>query len=212
MLPGTAVAPPSAALGGFIVSKTKRFRIMNNVAWAFLTTGFALMTILSPESSKVFQFGPQVIYGIGGGILYMGRLCAMQASQPDEDVPMATALVSFTSSLGQAFGIGIGGAIFQNEWEHQLKRRIREGSLPSEFILSKFQAEQAAELLKSFPEAVQRVYASIVADAIDSLFVALAAFSGVALLGSMLSKNLSMDRDTHSKNEFVEREKITTNS
>lgn len=185
---------------------------MNCIAWAFLTTGFALMTLLSPESSKGFQFGPQVIYGIGGGILYMGRLCAMQASQPDEDVPMATALVSFTSSLGQAFGIGIGGAIFQNEWEHQLKRRIREGSLPNEFILSKFQAEQAVELLKSFPEVVQRVYASIVADAIDSLFVALAAFSGAALLGSMLSKNLSMDRDTHSKNEFVEREKITTNS
>jgi predicted MFS family arabinose efflux permease len=40
-------------------------------------------------------------------MLSPGRLMAVQASQR-EDVRMATALVSFGTSLGQAFGVALG--------------------------------------------------------------------------------------------------------
>lgn len=162
------------------------------------------------------QFGFQVLYGIGGGILFPGRLCAMQASQLDTDAPMATVLNSLATSLGQAFGVGIGATILQNVWGTKVAQSSAAGLIPAQYILSKFQAEQAGSLISMFPDAVQDVYRLIMADVIDALFIALAGFSGLALVGSLFSRNLSLDRESHSKHEFIEgadvREKVDEES
>jgi hypothetical protein len=154
--------------------------------------------------------------------LFPGRMCAVQASQTDNNVPMvspnspksipltnsqATAMMSFMISLGEAFGVGIGGVVFQNEWKKHIHASLSTGSISPEYTLSYRQAEQAAELIKPFPEAVQVLYRLIMADVIDTLFIVLAAFSGLAFLASLGSRNLSMDRETKSAQQFKEKKK-----
>ncbi|KAN0092489.1 MFS general substrate transporter [Hyaloscypha variabilis] len=210
ILPGTVFVPLTAIAGGLIITKLQRFRSVNSIAWVFMTVGFSLMTQLRVESSKARQYGFQVIYAIGGGVLFPGRTCAVQASQMDVDVPMATAMVSFLTSLGESFGVGIGGVVFQNEWNRHVERATLSQIIAPEFVLSYKQAEQAASLIKFFPTHIQNVYRVIMADVIDVLFIVLAVFSGAAFLASLVSRNLSMDRETKSNQQFQEKKRIDT--
>jgi hypothetical protein len=205
MLPGTVTLPISAIIGAVIIAKTHRFKIINSIGWAFMTVGFATMTTLSANSNRGKQFGPQIIYGLGGGVVFLCRLCATQASQSDGDVAMATALVSFITSLGQAFGVGVGGLIFQSEWEHIVSSAVSGNRLPKQYILSSKDAEQSAVLIAAFPPEIQIVYREIVAQVIDKLFIVLASLSGLAFLVSLTAKNLSLEKDTRSAQAFTER-------
>lgn len=205
MLPGTVTLPFSAIIAAVIIAKTHRFKILNIVGWAFMTVGFALMTTLSAHSNRGKQFGPQILYGLGGGVVFLCRLCATQASQSDGDMAMATALVSFITSLGETFGVGIGGLIFQSEWEHIVAAAVSGNRLPKQYILSSNDAEQSAALIAAFPLKVQTVYRQIVAQVIDKLFIVLASLSSLAFLVSLIAKNVSLEKDTRSAQAFTER-------
>jgi hypothetical protein len=117
-------------------------------------------------------------------------------------------MVSFITSLGEAFGVGIGGAVFQNQWNKYILQELSSGGLSPDYILSYREAEQAAELTKQFPGPVQTVYRIVMANVIDALFIVLAAFSAAAFTVSLTSRNLSMDRETRSVQQFKERVKV----
>jgi hypothetical protein len=117
-------------------------------------------------------------------------------------------MVSFITSLGQAFGVGIGGVVFQNQWNKKIQEEFSSGRLLPEYLISYREAEQAAERIKIFPADVQAAYRILMADVIDILFVVLAAFSAAALIVSLVSRNLSMDRETISVQQFKEKKKV----
>jgi len=117
-------------------------------------------------------------------------------------------MVSFITSLGQAFGVGIGGVVFQNQWNKKIQEELSSGRLSPGYIISYREAEQAAERIKPFPADVQTRYRILMADVIDALFVVLAAFSAAALIMSLVSRNLSMDRETRSLQQFKEKKKV----
>jgi hypothetical protein len=58
-----------AAVGGIIITKLQRFKAVNSIAWAFITVGFALMTQLKVDSNKGVQYGFQVVYALGAGVV-----------------------------------------------------------------------------------------------------------------------------------------------
>lgn len=124
---------------------------------------------------------------------FLCRLCSTQASQSSGDVAMITALVSFITSLGQAFGVGI-GLIFQSEWEHIVAAAVFRNRLPKQYILSSNDARQSAALIPAFTLEVQVVYGQIVAQVIDKLFIVLGPLSGLAFLVSLIAKNVSLER------------------
>jgi hypothetical protein len=120
----------------------------------------------------------------------------------------ATAIVSFILSMGQSFGVGIGGVVFQNQWDKHMKNAISSGSIPTQYILTYREAEQASDLIKPFPASVQVVYRTIMADVIDTLFIVIAAFAALALIASLVSKDLSLDRETRSAQQFKDNKKL----
>jgi hypothetical protein len=128
------------------------------------------------------------------------------------DATQATAMVSFIISLGEAFGVGIGGVVFQNEWNRHIERAILSEIMAPEFVLSYKEAEQAASLIELFPVYIQTLYRVIMADVIEALFIVLAVFSGAAFLASLVSRDLSMDRETRSSQQFQEKKRIKTGS
>jgi hypothetical protein len=121
---------------------------------------------------------------------------------------MATAMVSFIGSLGEAFGVGIGGVVFQNQWNRHVREQISGGNIPGEYIISYRQAEHVATLITGFPGPIQTIYRVVMADVIDSLFIVLAALSGIALIVSLGSRNLSLSRETKSTQQFQEKTKV----
>ena len=119
----------------------------------------------------------------------------------------ATAMISFMISLGQAFGVGISAVVFQNERKNHIHASLSTGSISPEYTFSYRRAEQAAELIKPFPEALQVLYRLIMADVINTLFIVLGAFSGLAFLASLGCRNLSMGPETRSVQQFKEKKK-----
>lgn len=117
-------------------------------------------------------------------------------------------MTSFITSLGESFGVGIGGVVFQNQWSKHVQQGLSAGTIAPEYALSYHQAEQAAALIKAFPAPVQIFYRVTMANVIDNLFIVLAAISGVAFLSSLVSKNLSLDRETKSVQQFKEKERV----
>lgn len=70
---------------------------------------------MQPDSNGGILYGLRIFSSIGGGLLFPVPLFAAQVNQRDKDVGIATSLVAFFRSLGQAFGVAIGGVIFQNQ-------------------------------------------------------------------------------------------------
>jgi hypothetical protein len=193
-LSAIAVVPVAAAIGGILMSMMKKFKWINVFASALLTTGFFLMSRLDVGSSQANQVGFQILSAIGGGILFPGRLCAVQAPQAAIDVSIATALVSFFTSLGESFGVAIGDATFQNRWQIQLNRNLKAGLIPEKYIVGSKAAEQIGGIISSFPRDVQDIYRDIMADAISTLWIVVGAFGGLAFIACLLSKDLRLDR------------------
>jgi hypothetical protein len=122
---------------------------------------------------------------------------------------MATAMVSFLGSLGSAFGVAIGGVVFQNQWTRHVHKHTLAGNIPSEYTIPSRQAEHVATLIKGFPSQVQMVYRVVMSDTIDALFIVLAAFSAAAFVVSLGSRNLSLSRETKSSQQFKEKVKVS---
>jgi hypothetical protein len=191
-LPALVIVAFSAAIGGLAMSALGSFKWINTFGATLLTIGFALMSRLDMSSNLTDQASFQIIAGIGGGILFPGRLIAVQAPQELSNVAIATAMVSFFTSLGESFGVAIGNAIFQNRWAVEVQKRSVEGLIPAQFLISSKDAEQAANIIKRFPVPVQNLYRDIMASTISYVWIVVAGFSGAALLACLASEDISL--------------------
>lgn len=193
----------TAAVSGFIFSRIKRFQKLMWVAWALTIVGTALLSTLRPNSPLAAQYGYQIISSLGGGIILPARLLSVQASQKQEDIAMATTVVAFMLSLGQEFGIGLGGAIIQNRWDSLVQEALAKHELTPEFSISSDYFETAWNITSNFPVQYKAVYQEITAESIGTLFVFCSVCAGVGFLCSLMAKDLSLDKDARSRQRFI---------
>lgn len=187
-----AVVPPMATVGGIGIAITKRFFPFNLFAWICVAIGLGLFSTLTPSSSAAAQYGFQVLTAVGGGIIFPGRVIAVQTPQKNEDdIPIATTLISFFTSLGQSFGLGIGSTIFQNAWSVQVNHQIAKGALSALYRVSAKDAESESLLFSTFPENVRNTYGTVVSESLKALWITLASLATTACLVTLLQKNLS---------------------
>lgn len=165
------------------------------------------MSLLRPTSTPAEQYGFQIIAALGGGIILPGRLLAVQASQAEKDIPIATSLVAFMLSLGQAFGVGVGGTVIQNRWQYLVEDSVAKNKLSPEYELSKSELATAWMRTAQFPPQVQALYRLIMAESISSLYIFLAVLAAIALFISFGIKDLSLDKDGRSSQRFHESRK-----
>lgn len=199
--------PIFAATGGLAMSRLSHFKYFNVASMLLITTGVAGMTTLPADPSLGQQIGFQILYSIGGGALFPGRLVAVQASQLEDDTRMATSLVSFTTSLGQAFGVAIGGTVIQNVWNRDVAAAVADRSLPQQYVLDGSRAAQAAEIIAGFPEEIAGFYRQVGAGSIGRVWLVCAVLGGVGVVASLLSGNLSLDKTEDSSPEVEPSEK-----
>lgn len=90
------------------------------VGWAILALGCGLLAILSPSTSIPAWIFIGIPSGLGVGFLFPGLMYSILAPQAAETRSTALALNPFLRALGQAFGIAIGNAIYQNAFKAYL--------------------------------------------------------------------------------------------
>jgi hypothetical protein len=58
----------------------------------------------------------------------------VQANSKDKDLGIATATMTFFRSIGQAFGVAVGGTVFQNQFDKFVRVAIGARGIPKEFV------------------------------------------------------------------------------
>lgn len=120
LMAGVSLLPFSCAVGLFAIatailtSRSSYYRPAIWLGWTLTPLGLALLVLLTRSSSTTTWAGLSIVSGTGLGILAPALLLAAQAPATNERVSSAIALHSVFHCSGRAFGVAIGGAVFQN--------------------------------------------------------------------------------------------------
>jgi hypothetical protein len=193
---------PSAAIAGIVMTVTLRFRPAVWLGWAITLIATGLFTLFNPALTVGQHIGYFILMGVGTGILFPSLQFASQAGQPDEDVAIATSTFVFLRSIGQTFGVAIGGVIFQNQWDKNMAKLIAENAIPKSFQISGHQAEGAVPYLKELPPQVLTVAKQLYSDSLRSVWYFFIPLAGISFIASLFMRNYSLDKVLNSKQAF----------
>jgi hypothetical protein len=175
------------------------------IGCAAATAGLGSLVSLTPLSSIGLQTGLQIPVGIGLGFVYISSTIAPQAILPNHLHSVAASHIMLMRVLGQAFGIAIGGTIFQNEFDKHVNIRLRDGSLSTNFIIRGTDAESAFERIGLFPPRVVDVYRFIYRDSLQIIWYTGMALAALALLSSFWTQKSSLNRGLTTNQRFVQK-------
>ncbi len=201
------------------MTRLAHFKYFNVVAFLLLAGGLAGLSTLRTDPPTGQIVGYQILFSIGGGMIFPGLVVAVQAAlvqlsrEGDDglrvleaDQRISTSLISCTESLGQALGVAIGSATLQNAWDALVADNLAAGRLvggnsTTPIILTREQAARAAEIILDFPPTIAHVYRDIAAQSIARVWLVCLGFAVVGILAALGSRNLSLDDSVHSEDE-----------
>ena len=125
MIPYFVVNAVFSLAAGCFVSKTGYAMPPAVIGSAIGTVGLGLMTLLRVDTTTAQWAGYQVLTSAGFGMSIQQGFTAVQTVLSPEDIPIATAAVVASQSLGGAVFLSVGNSIFQN----QLLRASAAGAL-----------------------------------------------------------------------------------
>lgn len=156
------------------------------------TIGVGLMTLLDVHTSTIQWVVINLVNGVGLGLLFTGLTFAIQASCNQADVAFAVSLFSFFRTFGQCIGVAIGGVVFQNELRKKLLTYPLLAPLADEYSRN---AAGLVQIIKAMPQDLPQKAQLIQAYAsgLKLVWATMCAFSGFALLASLLTRHYSLD-------------------
>lgn len=192
VFPQTLTVAPSALAVGILISITGSYRWLIWIGWALTTLGTGVMYLLDVHTSIPAWIFLNMTSGLGLGFLYPAMAFAIQASVQNEDIAFAVAAYSFFRSFGSAFGVAIGGVIFQNEIRKKLlaypllapyaEAYSRDSPTLVQIIKGlDSHADEKAQLIQAF------------ADSLKEIWLLACGVSGLALIISLVIKDYSLD-------------------
>lgn len=80
-----------------------------------LAVGAGLLTTFKVNTGTGAWIGYQILFGAGGGLGMQQTMVAVQASLPKDDIPIGTAIMMFSQTLGGALFIAVAQNVFENQ-------------------------------------------------------------------------------------------------
>jgi hypothetical protein len=195
---------------GIVITIRSQFRHPLWLGWTITVVSCGLFTTLSPEITTAIRTVYLSLIGLGLGILYPTLQVCAQAAQEDGDVGIATSTFSFIRSLGQAFGVGLGGLLFQNQWDIKLAQLVATGSIPPYLQVPGNQAEGLVTQIPSLWPNVRQVVTGLYSDSLRAVWISFVPLAAVGLVASLFAKNYSLNRKLSSRQSFDDaRTKVT---
>ena len=128
----------SSIVGGQILSRTGRYKILALFGFAVATVGMYLLSRMDATSSDGLVVRNMIIVGLGIGVLMSLFTIVVQNAFPIRQLGEVTSAVTFFRSIGATIGIAIFGSVMTNQFQSALQRnmpaaldRIPKGQLAS---------------------------------------------------------------------------------
>ena len=203
----TFTIAPAAMTVGFIVASVGKYRWSIWAGWFLATLGSGLQYMLDVHTSIPAWIFINIIGGLGIGMLYPALAYGVQASSSDEDMAYAATLASFFRNFGQTIGVAIAGSIFQNQLRKEL---LKHAILASKAVEYSRDSTGLVEIIKAMPHgpAKEQLVQSY-ADALKYVWLVSCICAGIALIASLWTRELPIDRELATDQGFKYEEKAT---
>lgn len=207
VFPQTFTVAPASVVVGIVVTLTGRFRWALWVGWSLSVAGLGLVSMLGPDTTVVQWVFLNFVSGLGLGMLFPAMGFAIQAAAEERDAAYAVAMFSFFRAFGQAFGVAIGGVIFQNAFLRELKKYPGLEEVAGEYARD---AVSLVQSLKRMPGGIEKtMLKQAYSDGLRIVWLSMIGFTAAALLLSLLTEPLSLDRALESEQQIRDKKKVT---
>jgi MFS family permease len=109
-----------ATVGGYLVSRTGRYKWTMLIGGALAALSLLLLTRIGPETGALDLAPTLFVLGLGLGLIFPNLTLSVQNAVGIEDLGIGTSTANFFRSMGGAFGAAIAGALLT----HRLNREL----------------------------------------------------------------------------------------
>jgi EmrB/QacA subfamily drug resistance transporter len=102
----------TSLIGGFVMTRTGRYRFMPIVGGAIMTVAMLLLTTLGVTTTKLESGLFYVVLGVGMGFLMQITSVIVQNSVAPRDIGVASSSRTFFQQIGGSLGVALFGAVF----------------------------------------------------------------------------------------------------
>ncbi|PUU74404.1 major facilitator superfamily domain-containing protein [Tuber borchii] len=178
---------PACVVVGYLVSITGRFRWVLWLGWALTILGMGVLILLDLDTPTVSWIFITMVSGLGAGILIPGMAAGIQAAATDEDMAYAVCMFSFFRTFGQAFGVAIGGVIFQNALKAEVAKHAVLRGMAGQYTEDAVALVQIIRMMPRGMEGREELRISYVA-ALRAVWKAMIGFGAVGLVTSFATE------------------------
>lgn len=191
LFPQSFTVAPSAIIVGLTITRTGRYRWAIWSGWTISVLGMGLLCYMKPDTSVPGWIFLNLVSGLGLGILFPSLTFAIQASATPENLAMAVGMFAFFRALGQAFGVAVGGVVFQNQ---MFKNLLRYPGLAEKAAAYSADAAGLVQIIKAMPEGVEKVHLrEAYTDSLRIVWAVCCGICGVGLLLGFFIKGYDLD-------------------
>lgn len=165
-------------LAGACVTQFGYYTPFMIISSCLMAVGAGLLSTFYPSISSGKWIGYQIIFGAGVGTGMQQALIAVQNALPPADVPIATATVMFTQTLGGAVFISVAQNVFTNALLQNLSGIA--DVIPQDIV-----DIGATDLKRLIPGSVLPTVIFAYNDALAAAFYVSAATGALSLLGAV---------------------------
>lgn len=165
--------------GGWLISRTGRYKALPVAGAGLLIVGFWLLTTMGRGTTDAEAVRNMVVLGLGMGLILPVMVIAAQNAVPRSELGVATGMINFARSIGATIGVAGLGAIFT----HRLHGLLAAAGGPALLREPRALVEPSA-LAALPPEAVEHLRGAM-ATALHGVFL-VGIPVGVAILAATL--------------------------
>ncbi|MDQ2961054.1 MAG: MFS transporter [Candidatus Dormibacteraeota bacterium] len=183
----------SSTLGGLLVSRTGKYKVMLVGSAVILTLGMFLLTRLTVGTGYWTLSLWMLIAGVGVGPAFSVTTVALQNAVPFQRIGVATSNMTFFRQIGGSVGLAVAGTIFASTFASELPSSLVSHGVPAAVVTQLSHASGAAtesltgvgdlnsQLAKALPPQAQPAIPRVAAAIQDDLSAAIA---GLMWLGA----------------------------
>ncbi|KAM5349230.1 hypothetical protein ACJ41O_005737 [Fusarium nematophilum] len=120
-----------SVLAGVVVSAIGYYTPLIHASSILMSIGAGLLTTFRVSTQSPAWIGYQALYGIGAGLGMQLPLVAVQTALPEQDIPVGTATLMFSQTLGGSIFVQVAQNVFTN----QLGKELQSVRVDAEIVL-----------------------------------------------------------------------------
>jgi EmrB/QacA subfamily drug resistance transporter len=114
----------TSLIGGFVMTRTGRYRFMPIVGGAIMTVAMLLLTGLGVTTTKLESGLFYVVLGVGMGFLMQITSVIVQNSVAPKDIGVASSSRTFFQQIGGSLGVALFGAVFARRLTESMSSQL----------------------------------------------------------------------------------------